>query len=117
MHIAISHLALVPLPYIVVVAVVEDTPAVRFIIGPFALVLYFAVGEEELSLAMHHVVFPPTLVIAAVVENVLTFAVFQIVLLLADVLVPVCIFLVHLNQLFFFLESVLPASAKLSVGQ
>ena len=66
---------------------------------------------------MHHIVFPPPLVVAPILEDVLALAVLQIVFLLTDVLAPVCILLVHIHQLLLVLDRVLPPFAELPICQ
>ena len=105
-HLPVLHLPLVPRPrhsHTGIRSGPEHAPAVRLVESPLALVLYLAVGKEKLSLPVHHIVPPPSLIVTPVLENVLPPPVFQVMLLLTDVLTPVCILLMHLNQLLLLL--------------
>ena len=80
------------------------------------MILKFAVGEEELSLAVHYIVFPASLVVTAIFEYIFAFAVFEVVFLLTDVLVAVGVFLVHVDQFLLLLDHLLDSSAELAIG-
>lgn len=65
---------------------------------------------------MHHIILPPALVVAAVFEDVFPTTVFQIVLLLPNVLVTVCILLMHVHQFVLLDQCILPSFAKLAIS-
>lgn len=65
---------------------------------------------------MHFIIFPPSLVVAAIFENVFPFSMFQIVLLLTYVTISVGVLLLHIDQLLLLLHSVLTAFAELTVS-
>jgi hypothetical protein len=78
---------------------VVDAPSIRLVLCPLPLVLDLAVGKVKNAFAMHHVVLPVALVVAAVVEDVFAFAVLEPLLFLPDVLVAVRILLVDVLDL------------------
>ena len=99
-HLATFHFPLVPGPISTSSDIgggIEYSPAVGLVIRPLPVIFKFAIGEEELSLAMHNIIFPTSLVIATIFEDVFAFAVFEVVFLLADVLVAVGVLFVHVD--------------------
>lgn len=118
-HFSVPHFSLVASPDggdAKVLRGVKDAPSVGLTLGPFPLVFYLAVREEELSLSMHQIIFPPALVVAAIVENVFSSAVLEIVLFLADVLVAIGVFFVHVDKLFLLFHRILTSFAELPIS-
>ena len=79
MHITILHFSLVPDPGVVLAEVgrsVENSPTIGLVVGELPLIFHLAVGEVELSLSMHHIIFPAALVVAVIFEDVFAFPVF-----------------------------------------
>lgn len=100
MHFSVSHLALVPGPNswsTKILRSIENTPSIRLSVRPLSLIFYFSVGEKELSLTMHQIIFPPALIIATIIEDIFAFAVLEVVLFLADILIAICVLLVHID--------------------
>lgn len=119
MHFSVPHVALVPgpnTPGCEIGGGVEYSPAIGFVEGPLAVVLYFSVGEVEESFSVHHIIFPPPFVVAVIIEDIFPLPVFEIIFFLADVLVAIGVDLVHVDELLLLLDGVFAAFAKLAIG-
>lgn len=118
-HLAVQHLALISDPFAFAAIIwrrKQNTPSVWLVIGPLTLIFYSAVGEKQLTLTMHLVIFPSSFVVAVIFENVFTSAMFKIIFFLADVLITVCILFMHVNQFLLFLHYLLDSSTKLTIS-
>ena len=118
-HLSILHLPFVPHPFSWTSGVgrgIQHTPSVRLIECPLSLVLYSTVGEEQLPLSVHHIVFPSAFVVTPIFEYIFSSSVFQIILFLANILVPIGVLLVHVHKLLLLLHCLLDSSAELAVG-
>ena len=118
-HFATFHFPFVPCPGSTSCDIgrgIEHSPAVGFVVSPLPVILEFSIGEEELPLSVHDIIFPASLVVAAIFEYVFAFAVFEVVFLLADVLVAIGVLLVHLHKFLLLFDHLLDPSAKLPVG-
>lgn len=107
MHQPILHLPLILRPpdrFAAINCCIQDAPSIGFIQGPLPLVLDSAIAEEELSFSMHQIIFPTAFVVTPIFEDIFTSAMFEIVLLLADVLVAICVLFMHVDYVFCLVD-------------